>query len=166
MQLTGGRRNAQEKRNGIEAARADHDGFESRFYDAHVLAKVGSEERAQYDAQGDIHHIVVNVALFAVFPRFGQFRGFFPGYVRITGQAFAVKRGIAEAPLPAPEIPIAGEQAVAEEFGVGARGHALNEVAALAEQNLFDVLRMEEHVEVEVEKMVVDNVAVLARPAG
>src|SRR6267154_1013188 len=165
MQLTGGRRNAQEKRNGIEAARADHDGFESRFYDAHVLAKVGSEERAQYDAQGNIHHIVVNVALFAVFPRFGQFRGFFHGDVRVAGQAFAVKRGIAQTSLPAPEISVTGEQSVAKEFGIGARGHALNEVAGLAEQNLFDVLRMEEHVEVEVEKMVVDNVAVVARPA-
>jgi hypothetical protein len=163
--LARGRRNAQEKGDGIEAGGAGHDGLERGLDDFHVLGEVRAEERAQDDAQGDIHHVVVNVARFAGLPRFGEVGGLLHGDLRIARDAFAVKRGIAQAALASPEIAVAGEQAVAKELGIGARGHAFDEVAGLAEQDLFDVQRVEQDVNREIHEAVEDDIAVLAGPA-
>ncbi len=164
MLLARGRRNAEKKGDGIEAGGAGHDGLERGLDDFHVLGQVRAEERAQDDAQRDIHHVVVDVARLAGLPRFGKVRGLLHGDLRVARDAFAVKRGIAQAPLAPPELSVAGEQAVAKQFRIRARGHAFDEVAGLAEQDLLDVLRVKEDVDRKVHEAVEDNVAVFARP--
>ncbi len=76
-----------------------------------------------------------------------------------------MKRGIAQLALPPPKIAVAGEQPVSKQLRIGPRGYAFDEVARFPQQDLLDVLRVKEHVNVEIEKAVVDNVAVVSRPA-
>jgi hypothetical protein len=72
---------------------------------------------------------------------------------------------VGQTPLTPPEIAVAGEQAVAKQFGIGAGGYPFDEVAVLPQQDLFDVLRVEQDVKMDIEEMVVEDVAVLASPA-
>jgi hypothetical protein len=81
-------------------------------------------------------------------------------------EAFAVKRRVAQLALPPPKIAVAGEQAVPKQFWIGARGDPFDEVAGLPQQDLLDVLRVKQNVKAKIEEAVVDDVAILAGPAG
>ncbi len=99
--------------------------------DRHLRAEVDAEQRAGGNGQRGLHHLAMDVELLAVAPGVERECGLARHDVGVGGDAGAMKRGLAETALPQPEVAFAGEQAVAEEFGVGARSHAFGKAAVV-----------------------------------
>ncbi len=77
----------------------------------------------------------MDVELLAVAPGVEREHGLAGHDVGVSGDAGAMKRGLAEAALPQPEVAFAGEQAIAKEFGVGACSHTLGKAAVVSHKH-------------------------------
>ena len=118
-----------------------HDPRERLIHLAHLLLHVHVEERLGRDAQGEGHHLLMGVARLSIAPvarcalRVLHHR---PG---VVGEPVRVEGGRGEASLAQPEVPLAREQAVAEEeTDLVPEEAVLDEVARLFHQHLFDML--------------------------
>ncbi len=112
--------------------------------------KIGAEDRAQHDLQGQFAGIVAEVdglgarRLFS--PACGEFVVDFPDQAAELIDDAAMKRGLHHSALPAPEVPLAGHDAVAEEDLDAVHPFALRVIAMVRQQHPLDVVRVVDHV--------------------
>jgi hypothetical protein len=76
-----------------------------------------------------------------------------------------MKRGLRQAPLPQPEITFARKQAAPENTLVGLQHSAFYEFSRMIHQHVFDVVRMIEQQDAEIQHAKADNISVLAHEA-
>jgi hypothetical protein len=76
-----------------------------------------------------------------------------------------MKRGLRQAPLPQPEITFARKQAASENTLVGLQHAALYKFPRMIHQHVFDVVRMIEQQDAEIQNPKADEISVLAHEA-
>lgn len=128
-----------------------------------VSLHVRVEECFAHNLQRDPHHFFVEVPLFAVLPFVQQPLGVFHHRRGVTGDARAMKRGLRQAPLAQPEISVARQQAAPKNTFVGQQHAASYEFSRMIYQNIFNVVRMIEQKDAEIQHAKADKIAVLAR---
>ena len=99
--------------------------------------------RLSHDIEGQTHHVLVDVADFAVAPRGRETRREIDHGAAVGRDAIAMKRRLGEPTLPAPEVPLAGEQPVTEDGAQGRLDEAVLQPELVpGDQDVLDQIRM------------------------
>src|SRR5579859_1803721 len=127
-----------------------------------VSLHVRIEQRFGDDLQREPHHLLVNVALFAVLPLVEQPLGVLHHRRRVARDSRAVKRGLDQAPLTEPEISLARQQASSENALIRLQHAAFYEFSWMIYQHVFDVIRMVDQQDAEIKNAKPDDISILA----
>src|SRR5450631_2229909 len=85
---------------------------------------------------------------------------------RVRRNAFAMKRGLRQPPLSQPRLSFVGQEAVAKKPSALADDVVFEKILVIAYQYSFDQVGMIEEINMDPRGAIIENVAVLSRPAG
>src|SRR5947208_5662871 len=96
------------------------------------------EERTHYDAQGELHHFLMDVAYIAVAPR-GEHLFRVVGHdFRVGSNSLAMKSRLRQTALPQPGFAFVGEESVAKEPTTLADDAIFQEILIITDQHPLD----------------------------
>ena len=129
-----------------QAGCSDHESLHQRFHRRTHVARITADFRVKEgfgdDLQREPHHVVLGVADLSVSPRAEHALGKINHEPPIGGDPFAVKRGLYQLALTAPELTLADQETLAQSPSCVPQAVMLDELPILVNQNLFNQVGM------------------------
>ena len=142
-----------------------HERFHRRRCVGRVAADLGVEQRLGDDLKGQPHQVVLDVARLAGGHDLEHPLGVVDHDVGVRGDPVAVEGRLRQLPLSAPEVPLAGQQAVSQRpLGIP-KAVVLDELPVLIDEHLLDQVGMVDEPDRARAEPHRDDVAVLPLPA-
>ena len=142
------------------------DDFERLADDVGLAGQLGAEQRLGDDRQRQVHHVFVRVADLAVVPGLEHALGVLDHHGGVALDLLALKRRLGQPALPPPEITLAGQEPLADQWNQPPRQLVLHEIVGVRAQDIIDMFGIDQHVGGQVAQPQPDDVAVLLDGSG